>query len=104
MDPDRRKPSTEISVFLNNDLLVRNKEYFWLPGRLVLMSDRPSVPPRTLWERAKLLLTLHWDELTRNRVPYPDLVVVENWGMGNRDVYLFGTPEFDAHICYEEDL
>jgi len=102
--PDKRKPANRIDVYLNNDRLTLNEDYFWIPGKLVLMSERPQPPVLPLHTKAWLLLTLQWEELTRDLFPYPDLVVVENWDMGERDVYLFGSPAFDEHVCYEEDL
>lgn len=101
---DKREPIDKIDVSLNNELLVRGMDYFWTPGKLVLMRQRPRPPVRSLRSKLQLLVTLQWDELRRKLVPYPDLVVVENWGMGDRDIYLFGTPDFDKYVCYEEDL
>ena len=75
-----------------------------MPGFLVLKKSRPRPPELTWWQKVKYAVTFDWHELTRDRFPYPDLVVIENWEMCERDVFLFGTPDFDRHIRYEEDL
>jgi hypothetical protein len=100
--PDKRNSPNEIAVYLNNELLVRGQDYCWSPRSLVLWRPRPQPPVRSFWCKFKLLVSLDWHELLRVPVPCPDLVVIES--LLRRDTYLFGTPAFDEHVCYEEDL
>lgn len=96
--------NNKIIVELNGLLLEEGVDYYWRPGKLVLKSPKPLPPPLSFWEKIKHFLLLEWRELGRPRYPYPDLVVVENWSMHARDVYLYGTQDFDDHVAYEEDF
>lgn len=98
------QPDNSINVELNGVVLTEGDDYYWVPGKLVLKRPRPRAPELTLWEKVKFILKLEWDEVTRPRYPYPDMVVVENWAMHARDVYLLGSPDFKKHVVYEEDL
>lgn len=96
--------SNKIDVQLNGVDLVEGVDYAWLPGKLVLKTSKPQPPRLGFWQKLRHIFRFEWAELTRIRYPYPDMVVVENWEMHSRDVYLFGTPEFHNHVVYEEDL
>lgn len=101
--------TAELEVSLNGVDLIFSKEYYLLPDsngflRVVLKFPKPKAQEQSLLDRLHLFVTGRWAELALPREPYPDLVVINNWAAGWRQMVIFGSKEFNDFVCYQEDV